>query len=64
MPGTPEECRRYALACARLAQTLPTPEGRNHFAKLARTWIRLAEDLERGRAFLDGLLDETEKQAG
>jgi hypothetical protein len=64
MFGSSEECRRYALACARLAQTLPTPEGRNHFAKLARTWITLAEDLERGRVFLDSLLDETEKQAG
>jgi hypothetical protein len=64
MFGTPEECRRYALACAKLPQTLPTQEGRNHFAKLARTWIRLAEDLERGHAFLNGLLDETEKQAG
>ena len=47
MPGNPEECRRHALACVRLAQTSATPQGRDHFAKLARTWIRLAEDLER-----------------
>jgi hypothetical protein len=33
----------------RLAQTSVTPQGRNHFAKLARTWIRLAEDLEKNQ---------------
>ena len=53
MPGNPEECRRHALACVRLAQTSSTPQGRDHFAKLARTWIKLAEDLERNRYFLD-----------
>ena len=57
MPGNPEECRQHALHCVRLAQTSATPQARDHFAKLARSWIRLAEDLERGRAFLD---DETE----
>jgi hypothetical protein len=57
MPGNPEECRQHALACVRLAQTSATPQGRDHFAKLARTWIRLAEDLERNRLFLD---DEAE----
>jgi hypothetical protein len=57
MPGNPEECRQHALACVRLAQTSATPQGRDHFAKLARTWITLAEDLERNRFFLD---DESE----
>jgi hypothetical protein len=60
MPGNPEECRQHALACVRLAQTSATPQARDHFAKLARSWIKLAEDLERGRAFLDSLLDGTE----
>ena len=66
MPGSAEECRQHALACVRLAQTLATPQARNHYAKLARSWIKLAEDLERGRAFLDGSFDESEtpKQAG
>jgi hypothetical protein len=64
MPGTPEDCRRHALACARRAQTCGTPQARDHFAKLARTWIKLADDLERGRAFLDGPFDETEQQTG
>ena len=30
------------------------------FAKLARTWIRLAEDLEKNQAFLSEVSDETE----
>jgi hypothetical protein len=66
MPGNPEECRQHALHCVRLAQTSRTPQGRDHFAKLARTWIRLAEDLEKNRAFLNEDVDETEttKQTG
>ena len=53
VPGSAEECRLHALACVRLAQALATPQARDHFAKLARSWIKLAEDLDRGRAFLD-----------
>ena len=30
-----------------LAQTSTTPQLRDHFARLARTWVRLADDLER-----------------
>jgi hypothetical protein len=60
LPGNPEECRQHALACVRLAQTSATPQGRDHFAKLARTWIRLAEDLEKNQAFLSEVSDETE----
>jgi len=37
-----------------------TPQRREYFAKLARTWIGLAEDLERGLELLDDFLDETE----
>jgi hypothetical protein len=59
MPGNPEECRRHALACVRLAQTSATPQGRDHFAKLARTWIRLAEDLERSQDFLDEVTNQS-----
>ena len=65
MPGSPEECRQHALACVRLAQTSATPQARDHFAKLARSWIKMAEALERDRAFLDDLLDHKErKQTG
>ena len=64
MPGNPEECRLHALNCVRLAQTSTTPQGRSHFAKLARTWIRLAEDLERSWALHDEDESEAEKRTG
>ena len=46
-----------ALTCARLAQTSVSPQAREHFASLARTWIRLADDLERTQAFLDAMVE-------
>ena len=46
MPGDPKECRQHALAYVRLAQTSASPQSREEFASLARTWIRLADDLE------------------
>jgi hypothetical protein len=42
-----------------------TPEQRDHFAKLARTWIKLAEELEQTAAFLAAIEDdEPTKKAG
>ena len=46
MPLDPQECRRQALACVRLAQTSNTPEARLHYANLAKTWLTLASDLD------------------
>ena len=43
LPGV----RQHALRCARLAQRSPSRQARDHLAKRARTWIKLAEDLER-----------------
>jgi hypothetical protein len=63
MPGDPKECRQRALACVRLAQTSSTPQLREHFASLARTWIRLADDLERARLIVDADDDDTERRA-
>ena len=60
MPGDPKECRQHALNCVRLAQTGTTPQSREHFASLAQTWVRLAEDLERAQCFLNALDEETE----
>ena len=60
MPGDPKECRQHALNCVRLAQTGTTPQSREHFASLAQTWVRLAEDLERAQGFLNALDEETE----
>ena len=45
----------------RLAQVL---QRREYFAKLARTWIELAEELERDRELLDEELDEPKKRTG
>ena len=60
MAGNPKECRQQALACVRLAQTSTSPQTREQFASLARTWIRLADDLERTLAILDAEEDATE----
>jgi hypothetical protein len=62
MPGDPKECREHALTCVRLAQTSASPQAREQFANLARTWIRLADELERTLAFMDALDEETEPQ--
>jgi hypothetical protein len=62
MPGDPKECRQHALACVRFAQTSASPQTREQFAHLARTWIRLADDLERTLAILDAEDEETEPE--
>ena len=61
MLGDPKECRQHALACVRLAQTSASPQAREQFANLARTWIRLADDLETTLALLE-TFDEEEEQ--
>jgi len=58
MPGDPQECRRHALTCVRLAQTSASPQAKQEFASLAQTWIKLADDLERTQNFLDARDDE------
>lgn len=62
MPGNPEECRQHALECVRLAQASINPQRREFFAKLAKTWIGLAKELERSRELLDD--DEPQKRTG
>ena len=62
MPGDPHECRQRALECVRLAQTSAAPHDRAHFAQLARTWLRLAEDSEQTQAFLAAIENETEPE--
>jgi hypothetical protein len=66
MPGDPKECRQHALNCVRLAQTSSSQQARDQFANLARTWIRLADEIESTDAFLTALDDEIEpiKRAG
>jgi len=41
-----------------LAKGASTPEQRDHFAKLARTWIKLAEELEQTEVFLAAFEDD------
>ena len=60
MPGSPKECRRHALALMQISQASASPDAREHFAGLARTWLRLAAD-ESGRALID-LLDDLERE--
>jgi hypothetical protein len=60
MSGNPKECRRNAFECVQLAQTAPTPEEREHFAELSRSWLSLAGNIESGQALLD-LLNAIEK---
>ena len=62
MPGDPKECRQHALNCVRLAQTSLTPQAREQFANTARTWIRLADDLERTSVILDVEGDDAEPE--
>jgi hypothetical protein len=61
LPGDPKECRNHALTCEKLAQLGTTPQARDHFAKLARTWITLAEDLEKSQAFLAAVNEDAEE---
>jgi hypothetical protein len=53
MPGDPKECREHAKNCSRLASEAKTEQARETFENLARTWMRLATDLENAKALLD-----------
>jgi hypothetical protein len=49
-----------------LTQTAATPEARQHFSELSRSWLRLAGDIESGQALLDLLnaIEKPERRAG
>ena len=38
MPGDPQECRQHALNCERMAEQAATPQMRETFLGLAKTW--------------------------
>jgi hypothetical protein len=61
MPGDPRECRQHALTSVQLVQTAATQQAREDFAKLARTWIRLAEELEQSQVFLAAVKEDQEE---
>jgi len=49
----PGDCRQHALDCVRLAQTSTTPEARETWSDLAKTWLRFASDLEANECLFD-----------
>jgi hypothetical protein len=53
MPGDPEECRKHATNCRDMAEATVSPLAKARFEELARTWIRLANDLEQGQALVE-----------
>jgi hypothetical protein len=60
MPGDPKECRQHALNCMLEAKAARTPQARDGFANMARSWIKLAEELERTQALLAEVEELTE----
>jgi hypothetical protein len=52
VPGDPRACREHARRYAELATLAATPEAREHFLSLEKTWIRLAAELESAEAFV------------
>jgi hypothetical protein len=55
MPGDPKECREHAKNCLRLAEMATSEQARETFHDLAKTWLKLAFDLERSPASGQGL---------
>jgi len=53
MPGDPKECREHAKRCQEIADAAQADFHKAHFEHLAQMWIRLANDLERGKALLE-----------
>ena len=58
MPGDPTECREHARECERIANTASNEQRRETFQNLAKTWLRLANELEFSKALLDTWGDE------
>jgi len=46
MPGDPRQCRLYASRCLALAKRSRNPEARQAFTEMAKTWNRLAAEME------------------
>jgi hypothetical protein len=61
--GDPQECRKRALYCAKRAVECGSPLAQEKFFNLAKTWMRLAIELEQQCALLDQWGDRpTEKE--
>jgi hypothetical protein len=53
MPGDPKECRLRAMRCAELAANAKSPQFKAALLDLSKTWVRLAESLEKTYALVD-----------
>jgi hypothetical protein len=53
MPGDPKECLQHAVQCQRLADEARSVKARETFLDLAKTWNKLAWELERSQALID-----------
>jgi hypothetical protein len=53
MPGDPRECRENAKCCAQMAAESKSPLAKDQFENLAKTWLRLANELERAKALVE-----------
>jgi len=51
----PTECRNNSRRCLELASTADGPFAREVYSDLAKTWLRLAIDLENAQALADEL---------
>jgi len=64
MSNPPKECRREALACVHLALDSALPKDKERFARLATTWISLANDLEAIEAQLKSKREAAKHEGG
>jgi hypothetical protein len=53
MPGDPKECQEKARRCAELARTAASPQARELFTSLQKSWTQLAAESDRVRTLLE-----------
>ena len=54
MPGDPKEYHAHARHCAELASEAKDPQLQKTLSGLARSWAKLAVELEKAQVFRDG----------
>jgi len=57
MSFDPKLCRRHSVTCAELARDARTPEMKQTLSDLAKSWAKMAIEIERNL----GLMDEIEQ---
>ena len=53
MPGDPKECREHAKRCLEIAANSASQLEKARFGDLAKTWMRLASDLEHAKRLVE-----------